>query len=561
MRDLFKKDKKWLLVVVGISFLAIYPLFKSGFYPFHDESHVANLHQMSWILREGQIPPRFVPHMIYEYGYPLFNYYYHLPFYVGSLFVNVFGWSLVNSLKLVFGITIPLSGFFFYLLMRKFVPPGAAAFGAIVYMFTPYRAVDLYVRGAVGELWSFVFAPLVLLSLFNVIEKKVMKNVILSAIAIAGFILAHNIGFFIFFPFILAFLLLYFKNKFVANLTVILESILLGLGFSSYYWLPAIKEKEFVISGTPFNPVDHFPFIKQLILPSWGYGASVWGPDDGLSFQIGLANLIAIALSLVLIVFFREKIKKIERIILPCLVMFLIAVALMNIRSLFIWKTLSLSQYIQFPWRFLMITTFFSSMIGGLVFSVFLSRFRFFIFLLFLGLVVFVSWGYFKPEKQLAVNDQYYLSRFFARIPGGSQLSTLYKNYSEDYLPPTLWMWSRPKKLPQSKLEVSKGKVRAIKLRSTNIEADIQADEDTWVVVNTTYFPGWQATLDGQFQEIIIGEPYGNMFIPIPQGRHELKIDFANTPIRMVANMASILSVLISLVFVYKGKKKLWKLQ
>lgn len=560
MKDLFRRDKKWLLAVLAISLLAIYPLFRSGFYPFHDEPHIANLHQMSWILREGQFPPRFVPHMIYEYGYPLFNFYYHLPFYVGSLFVNILGWSLVDSLKTVFGLTIPLSGIAFYLLMRKFVPNVGAAFGAIVYMFTPYRAVDLYVRGAVGELWAFVFAPIVLLSLLNVIQESKLRNVVLSGIAIAGFILSHNVGFFIFFPFILLILLLYFRYKFVKGLTRVLESVLFGLGFSAYYWLPAVREKEFVVSGTPFNPADHFPFLKQLILPSWGYGASVWGPGDGLSFQIGLVNVLAVVLSLILIVRFRRKMDKIGKIVLPSIVIFFIAVALMNIRSLFIWQALPLSEYVQFPWRFLMVTTFFSSIIAGWVFSILLPKSRFIILLLLSMLVVFVSLSYFRPEKQLMVDDEYYLSRFFARTLGGSEVSISYKHYSEDYLPATLWMWSRPGRLPQNKVEIS-ARTQLINLSSTKLEVDIEADEDTWAVINTTYFPGWQATLDGEIQKITIGEPYGNIFIPVPQGHHLLKIMFVDTPVRTAANVFSIFCVLVAIIFGYLEKRRIWKLQ
>jgi len=45
-----------------------------------------------------------------------------------------------------------------------------------------------------------------------------------------------------------------------------------------------------MIDDTLFNFKDHFPFIKQLIFSPWGHGASLWGPGDGMSFQVGIIN-------------------------------------------------------------------------------------------------------------------------------------------------------------------------------------------------------------------------------------------------------------------------------
>lgn len=90
----------------------------------------------------------------------------------------------------------------------------------------------------------------------------------------------------------------------------VLFGLIWGLFISAYYWLPAVFEKKFIQEGTPFNPLDHFPFIRQLIIPFWGYGASVWGPNDQMSFQIGIINILVIVLGFIALVFYGRKWRK-----------------------------------------------------------------------------------------------------------------------------------------------------------------------------------------------------------------------------------------------------------
>ncbi len=186
IKKLPHKDFFWCLSILLFSLIIVWPLLQPGFYSFHDEPQIANLYQMTRAFSSGQIPPRWAPDMSFNYGYPLFNFYYPLPFYLGSLFYFLFKTSLVWSLKFVFLLSVPLSGITFYFLMRKFFDRLSSFSGAVVYLFTPYRAVDLYVRGAVGEMWSFVFMPLVLLTLTNLINRKNLKNIFFLLFQSAG---------------------------------------------------------------------------------------------------------------------------------------------------------------------------------------------------------------------------------------------------------------------------------------------------------------------------------------------------------------------------------------
>ena len=83
---------------------------------------------------------------------------YPLPSYIASFFHFV-GFSLVDSVKIVFGLGMILSLAFMYLWLSSFLGEIPAVLGAILYTYAPYRFVDLYVRGDIGENLAFCIYP------------------------------------------------------------------------------------------------------------------------------------------------------------------------------------------------------------------------------------------------------------------------------------------------------------------------------------------------------------------------------------------------------------------
>src|SRR3989304_9721281 len=113
-------SKKILLILLFATVPAIYYLIKPGFYEPHDFHPLADIYQMARAFVSGQIPPRLGPDFTFGYSYPLFNFYYVLPFYIGALFYALFG-SLTASFESVFVISGILSVFGMYLFLKEFV--------------------------------------------------------------------------------------------------------------------------------------------------------------------------------------------------------------------------------------------------------------------------------------------------------------------------------------------------------------------------------------------------------------------------------------------------------
>jgi hypothetical protein len=179
-------------------------------------------------------------------------------------------------------------------------------------------------------------------------------------------------------------------------------------------------------------------------------------------------------------------------------------------------------------------------------------------FLIFLPiLTVALSWSFFKPEKQLKVNDNYYLARFFAdrTIEGkGNIFSSAYLNYSEDYLPLTVWTKKRPAAVPAAKFGISNGKISFRELSPTSFEAYAVAERLAEVSFHTYFFPGWRAWVDGKPAAIKVSEPFGDISIPIAQGSHLVVIKFTESPIRLFSDLISLVSLTFLLILILFNK-------
>ncbi len=521
--------KYLFFVILILSIPAISSLFVPGFYGASDDLHIAWLHQMDATLRSGQFPPRFVPDLSFGFGYPLFNFVFPLPFYIAEM-IHLLGFSFVDSIKAVFVLSIPLSGYFMY----KFLQAQTSSFwlalaGAIIYIYTPYRSTDIYVRGAFGEALAFIFPPLIAWAITKVSKEKDIKWIGVLGLGVAGLILSHNIMAYMFLPFLVVFsLLIGFKLRTFLGL-------ILGFLIGIYFWLPAIVESNLVKYDTVFNFVDHFPTIRQLITPHFGYGASVAGPYDGMSFFMGFVNLVLVVLA---IVFFKKLNKQVfpsYKVSLWALGMIAVSFFMMNFRSSLLWEKLPLIPYFQFPWRFLSLTTFATSILV-IVFDKFKYSKQVGI-LLVVG-VIALNFSFFKPHDFLGRTDEYYINRYIP-VPVASPE---YLKTGEEYLRLPTGTEERPKKVSPD-----------IKLKSS---FEVDNEKETTLNYYKYYFPGWEVKVDGRKVDAYPGKPYGQIEFKVPAGKHKVEVAFKETLFRGILDVISLLSAIAAVTIVVKKNKK-----
>ena len=564
-KNFFGTEKKLkILALLSISslFSAFY-LIRRGFYEPHDLHHIADIYQMARALETGHIPPRWSPDFLFGYGYPLFNFYYVFPFYLGALFFLA-GLSLTLSFKLVFLIAIGLSVIGMYLLLREFFSEKASIAGSLLFLYTPYRAVQIYVRGAMGEAFALSLLPIAIWVIVRLIKKPTKKLKIAATLIFACFFLSHNYLWFLSLPYAGLFIYAVFfkeKDRLKKSLKNIALPLILSFGLTAYWFIPAVFERKYIDKLTPFLLEDHFPFIKQLVLPSWGYGSSVWGPGDEISFQVGIINILVFLIVVVFLLYRKNFLKgKYLYIALWGVVGMLLTLFMMNIRSLFVWKLIPIYDFIQFPWRLLIFTTFITSVLAALVVDVFKKKGFNFVWLIIVAGSIIATVGYFRPSAIVMKKDNEYLSRFFAdRTVQGQKdkVSEEYYMYSEDYLLLPNWVPEKPKSLPETRVVMEKEKGEVVKIKTgtyyTYFEADVLSPS-TVITVNTLYFPGWKAYSNGY--ELTTGpSKEGYINLKLEEGSHRVYVQLFDTPVRRVSNIMSLISLTVLMLWMLDFKK------
>src|SRR3989338_8506812 len=130
----------WLLLIITIpSFLS---LLRGGFFPMHDDLPVVRQYALEECLRDLQLPCRWTKELGNGYGYPLMNFYPPLP-YVFGLVPRAMGLSYLDTVKLLFILSLVVSAGFMARLGNIFLGKWGGILAGGVFFFNPYPSLGL----------------------------------------------------------------------------------------------------------------------------------------------------------------------------------------------------------------------------------------------------------------------------------------------------------------------------------------------------------------------------------------------------------------------------------
>ncbi|MBI2028367.1 MAG: hypothetical protein HYT07_02045 [Candidatus Levybacteria bacterium] len=535
--------KKAVLIFLFSIFLSIpvvLPFFHEGYFPTHDgEWAVVRLGDMFRTLRDFQIPPRYSGNLNFSYGYPLFNFTYPFPYYLGTL-MHFLGIGFVDTIKILFAGSVPLSAFFIFLASRNiWKNTWAGIISATLYVYFPYRMVDLYVRGSIGESLSFALFPLLFYFTIKLIDKPSYFWILGISISLATLITTHNIMTVLFLPVWILFIVSkVILDKKKDSVKTIIIGIFLGLGLSAFFWVPAIFEKHLILlSKTPIADRNlYFVSLDQLILSRWGYGVPT--DPNGFSYQLGLPYLIVISLTALVLFFilFRQKGKlkdSLTKFSLVLISIILFFIFLMTKPSSFLWESLPLLSEINYPWTVLGILGFLTSLSAGFLCKQKITKY----IAVVLGLVaVVLVLPYAKPQYYVDRGDDFYLT---------NDATTTSSN---ELMP--LWVKKMPIERPAEKVKVfGQGKVENISYNSKQISFSVDLLSQSRIRVNTIYYPGWTAKVNNQNAEINYANERGLMEFELSKGENKVELKFSETPLRFSAGLISLASFVVLLLY------------
>jgi hypothetical protein len=555
------KEKRWLSerswlgdigVIFFLSLAVASPLFNSHWIMVGESiEQLMRLIELDRGIREGLLYPRWFGDFAGGFGYPYFVFYAPLIYYVSEVFY-LLGLGAVTSLKCMMVLGVILSGMGMYALARCFWGEKGALVSAIAYVFVPYRMVNLYIRGDFAEAFAMALLPWVLYFCYELVTKGRWGHLIGFVLSYGALILTHNCTALLFSGFLVLFLIFVsLRNKHRTGFFKGVLAMTWAMGLSAVFWVPALWEKAWVhihliYSDRALDFHNNFLQLFQLFQPTWSLEGGVGGRN--LPFQIGWPHVLLALFSCLLL--FGAEVKQVTRTLFFLLFCNLLAVFFTMEASLFLWETLPLMRYIQFPWRFLTVLSLFISLIAGGLFVYFAGTPQLIqkMFQIVLVIVIAVSGLQYCRVKGYYIMDENRLNPVFVRKDGGtvSACNTTGMSRVEDfgeYLPK--WVKSLPNKGRAGRVFVIRGKAKVAD-RQEGIQSyafTLDVEEPCEVVVGSFYYPRWKGRLGGESLRLFTNAE-GLIHFEAPRGTHSIRIFFGGSEAGAWGKSVSFLSLM-----------------
>lgn len=519
----------FLLGLLILSAWAVSPFFKPGLPNTHDgQTHVMRLASFHQALIDGQFPPRWAGNLAYGFGSPVLSFSFQFPYFLGEIF-HLFGLSFVDSTKTVFILSFVFSGLTMFLFLSRLANRLPAFLGTVLYLLAPYRFLDLYVRGDVGESLVFVFPPLILWLLWDQ-EKIDFKRISFATFAVGAMFLSHQIMAAVFL--VIIFILLLSRRR----ILVFSISVVLGFLIAAFNLLPLIFEKrltnlDYLVAT---NYQNQFPTIQSLLYSPWHWGpAAPENPEISMAFQLGIAQWLAVGiLALLLIGRFKSSKDSAWFLGKTVLVLFALFLFLITSYSDFFWRNIFFLPLILYPWRLIGAEVFLVALIAALVvYLVKSASLKIFLSIILVVLALYGNRNHTQVVGRTVHDDSFYLS-----FPGTSDMWG-------EFLPKGTEL---PRKAPIGKVEVLEGGaiIENLKIKSNEIVFNTENHGMTYLRVNNFYYPGWQVWIDDQKIEL---KPSKLLEFSVPEGTHLVKARFTETLVRRISSILSVLTLILLL--------------
>ena len=562
-----------LFAILFFGALLGWPGIWSGLIFGHDTlSHLLMSRNFSNQFWSGDIYPRWLWQLNAGFGSPVFHFYGPVPFYVAACLKPLFsndpeGW---HQIGLAASMALILSGFSAYAWLRNISGEKAALAGAVLYMVVPYHlSIDFYQRFSFGELWGFVWMPLILLFVRG-IAKHDNKAIIGLAVSYSLLVMTHLPTTLLFSPLVLIYAL--WAPEYGARLQSFMRvsaGMAVGMGLSAVYLLPALTQQ----GDANFDVMrsGHFLFQNSFLsLPESLF-------DGSRRFSSGLARSMTLLLVVMLVVRLHSKKltddrKRREQQF--WVVVAVVAFMMMLGPSEPIWQLFPLFQKVQFAWRLGAIMTLATVAIVSLWVET-AGCFRIFrnpvaaailalIFILQMLPLFENVWivrhlssepsiaffkGYFKDnntsvETQLSAAE---FGRYGFFLPKSADMK-LFLDSPESVSAMTRWASEKP----IAQIRNGEGVISSSVMQPARIEFYMNSKTGGQVALHQFYYPGWVAFMEGRDTRLVVSstEPDGLVAVDVPPGSHLIRLERELLPDEVLGRNVSVLAVLLLVAIV-----------
>ncbi|MCJ7736115.1 MAG: hypothetical protein MUQ10_02215, partial [Anaerolineae bacterium] len=398
--------------------------------------------------------------------------------------------------------------------------------------------------------------PFIFWSVRSLVVHGRRRDWVLVSLFYAALVLTHNITALIATPLLIAYAIVLWisAGRDRGRALALASAFFLGLGLTAFFWVPALLEEGYVQIHQLFAPADlnfrnnfstlgqlfalpravdpnliNRPAVRgvglpQLALAVWAVGVSWWKGDRCKKGEMLLLGLLALGLAVM---------------ILPI--------------SLPIWESVEILRFVQFPWRFLGLTSLFLAVLAGVgTASIPLPDvLRLLVVQAVVGIFA-LTWLFprFLPDQpapspvDLIEFEQEtgalgttsagdFLPIWVRTLPAADSLVPDYEAAAPDYIIPRLNDASLP--AGATVVDAEYGLMSA--------DLVIESPVAFQVTFNWFFFPGWWGWLDDEPLELGPVGDEGLVGARIPAGQHHIVIQFGQTRLRNWSGRASFASL------------------
>jgi hypothetical protein len=292
------------------------------------------------------------------------------------------------------------------------------------------------------------------------------------------------------------------------------------------------------------SPLSLYPPVLQF---PWGYGGSISGPEDDMTFEVGKLQLGLWAVAgLASTWYFLTRKRKFPVIIYLLSGISAGAMFLMIYKAKFVWDALAFMAYIQFPWRYLSLVLVTVALLSGSVIDLFKhTRVRAGTAMLLALLLITYEGNKFRPEVFLvnAKDSIYYTNQ--------TRIQEHMSGIIPDFLPKTADNKLEETPLLDGDRLVFDQPVEMALLQNLahKLVAQVRSTDEVELTARIFDFPGWTVYRDG----VIIPhqtteEGFISAWLEASAETAEIVIVFEETPLRQAANLTTMAGGAVALL-------------
>jgi hypothetical protein len=522
-----------LSAVVGL--LIVSPFLVKG----NASGHDFEFHLWSWMdaahsWHAGVWFPRWAEQANWNYGEPRFVFYPPVSWMLGAALSLVLPWKMVPGAFIVVALT--LAGVTMFRLAREYLPAADSVVAGALFAANPYHMVVVYWRSAFAELLVSALFPLVVLYALRLPRQR--WRAVAPLALVFGLIWLTNVPGALMTSYALALLLavIAWQERSARPLLFGGLAIAVGLMLAAVYIVPAAAEQPWVrirdVLSAGLKPDENFLFSRS--------SDELHTAFNSLVSWVAVIQIVAMAIAFWAARSMRVRLRKLWW---PLVVLGVFASVIMTRITSPLWRLVPKAEFIQFPWRWLVVLSF---SVAFLATASFVTRQH-----------KILQWV--LAAVLLLVIGRWLTAKFEWWDPGGvdDTIVTVHDigyEGSDEYAPLATDHTDLKQEQPQTAFLRGDTTVEAedaTEVHSWGPEEkafSVEAEKPERLVLRLLWYPAWKVEVNGRVAAAEPREDTGEMVVPLAAGKNEIRLRLVRTKDRTAGGWVSALGLLLLLV-------------